>query len=558
MTDGISLDGIWDFAFFEGKSIEDLLPEIKAASPRGKLLVPSCFDLEEGLMGKRGTALYKKTFFLEQELESPLLVIDGMGLRGYFEIDGKPLGTYSLPYSKIEIHTGKLARGRHSIAALSDNRFDREKIPLAQPYYDFYLYGGFYHGVSIAPHDKKIRIRTLDYSIGMIGIECVNFGSPPFRCNVSFDGNDGQDILLTEPECTLCVPGFKLWSPENPNLHSVTLRHGKMCITETFGIREISSKDRKLFLNGKEIFLRGVNRHEAHPSFGAATPVELMHSDLKRIKNLGCNFVRGAHYPQSQKFLDLCDRLGILVWEESLGFGNGFHDGIDDFALAKFEEDQISQTKLMVENSFNHPSVIIFGFMNEFESGREEGKILCDKLIETIKKANSGRLVTFACCFSDADKSNENTDIVSFNTYPGWIGSDAGDSAETERIIRDEVARLVKLHRNRHPGKPIIISEMGTCGIYGFRDDAAAQWSENFQNEYVSDILGAVLEQNCSTVRSNISGIVLWQLNDSKSFLRKGSTIRTKPLGENLAGIFDGYRRPKLVRDTIKKHYLDN
>ena len=100
-------------------------------------------------------------------------------------------------------------------------------------------------------------------------------------------------------------------------------------------------------------------------------------------------------------------------------------------------------------------------------------------------------------------------------------------------------------------GKPILISEMGCCGIYGHHDEAAAQWTEEFQAGYLSEVIDAVFSS------SDTAGLALWQFNDAKSYHRSGAVIRCKPLSQNLAGVYDQYRRPKLaaqiVADKFKK-----
>ena len=92
---------------------------------------------------------------------------------------------------------------------------------------------------------------------------------------------------------------------------------------ETFGIREIRTENARILLNGKPIYLKGFNRHESAPISGAATTLQEMLVDLQHLKSLHVNFIRGCHYPQSQTFLQLCDQMGFLVWEESLGASGG-------------------------------------------------------------------------------------------------------------------------------------------------------------------------------------------------------------------------------------------
>jgi beta-glucuronidase len=323
-------------------------------------------------------------------------------------------------------------------------------------------------------------------------------------------------------------------------------------VSARFGIRAVEAREGRIWLNGKPVWLKGANRHDAHPTFGAATPDALMALDIQNLKALGCNFVRGAHYPQSRRFLDLCDENGLLVWEESLGWGNGQsytdREG-GEFADARFAADQLAQTRLMVEKSFNHPSVIIFAFMNEFASQKPEGKALADKLIDAIRSQDSGRLVTFACNHTPDDISNANTDIVAFNTYPGWIGTDAGSPENLRRIVREDVDKIVSRFRSLYPDKPIMVSEMGTCGVYGQHDAAGAQWTEEFQAEYVGDTIDAAF------ANKDICGFTIWQFTDARSYHRGGATIRTKPFAQNLAGLFDGFRRPKLVTATVRERF---
>ncbi len=271
-----------------------------------------------------------------------------------------------------------------------------------------------------------------------------------------------------------------------------------------------------------------------------------MIEDLQNLKALNCNFIRGCHYPQDQRFLDLCDRMGFLVWEESLGWGNTKEQMADPEFIALQEK----QTRLMVRNSVNHPSVIIWAFLNEFESGTQEGQTLCRKLVAAIRKEDDSRLVTFACSHVWNDICTALTDIVAYNTYPGWISADAAE--EPPSYIRENRDKIIERFRTYNPpDKPIMVSEMGCCGLYGSHDRAAAQWSEEFQAEYLAEVIRQVFAS------PDLCGLAIWQFNDTKSYLRKGSNIRCKPLAQNLAGVFDQYRRPKLAAETVKKLFAE-
>ncbi len=568
----LDLNGSWLFRFEEGARIADAAnPDF---TPERTMPVPACFDTMPDFYLRRGVGLYRRTFHLDRDVPAAWLVVEGMGLVGSFAIDGRPIATSALPYSTLRLPTGPLAAGRHTVSAAIGNRFDEPLLTLARPYYDFYLYGGFYHGVSLEFDDRRLRVRTRDYRDGTVEIEAAGFAAGDFDAALLFDGENEVAATFRGGRATVKVPDFKLWSPDEPNLHTVELeelpaerrgsaatRHSsrvtRHCrgVSARFGIRAVEAREGRIWLNGKPVWLKGANRHDAHPTFGAATPDALMALDIQNLKALGCNFVRGAHYPQSRRFLDLCDENGLLVWEESLGWGNGQsytdREG-GEFADARFAADQLAQTRLMVEKSFNHPSVIIFAFMNEFNSALPAGRAIAESLADAIRSYDAGRLVTFACNCSSTDICNDLTDIVSFNTYPGWIGSQPGDGANLKRLMAENIADIVARHRAKWGGKPIIVSEMGACGEYGRHDAAAAQWTEEFEAEYLADAIGA------AAANPEIAGFTIWQLTDCRSYHRGGADIRCKPFAENLAGVFDGYRRPKIpVAAAVTRTFAD-
>ena len=519
----ISLGGIWDFRFEENKSLEQVYDLDFTAND--KMCVPGCWDMMPDYYLKRGTALYRRTFTAEKDFKDAVLEIEGMGLRGRFAIDGRELGEYPYPYAKLEIPVGKLCKGEHEIVAALDNRFDKEKMKLARSFYDFYLFGGFYRGVRIVEKEPKIFVRTLDYRTGLIEVEVE--GDRKFRKTLK---------------------DFKLWSPEEPNMTTIEVDGRKV----RFGVRQIEARDRKLWLNGKELFLKGVNRHDQSPLGGATVPEIEWVQDLQHLKDLGGNFIRGAHYQQADRFLELCDEMGVLVWEESLGWGNGqdYTNTLGDFTDPEFREQQIRQTRDMVRNRFNHPSVIIHAFLNEPGSWSKECKSLIDELIATVKAENSGKLVTFACNIWETDICNENTDIVAFNTYPGLIPCFPGEPDSFKKKVNDNLDTIISTFRQRYPDKPIMVSETGCGAVYGWHDEAANVSTEEFQNEY----LGYVFENLWNN--PDVIGYSIWQMNDNRTYSRNSEDQPAKTfMGMSHAGLYNFLRQPKKSVETVR-HYF--
>lgn len=551
---GVDLNGSWEFRFEEGKSAEEAFVADFVATDT--MIVPGCFDMMPKWLMKKGTGLYRRVFELDRDVSAAWLIIDGVGLRAKFKIDGREIGVDEFPWSRVELATGPLKAGRHVIEAAVDNRIDIRTNRLFFPRYDFYSFGGFFHGLSLSFDNRILRVRTRDFEKGLVEIEAVNFSKTHFDATIVFDGVNKVDATFKAGRATVRVPKFKLWSPDSPNLHTVVVDG---CAAR-FGVRDIRVDGTHILLNGKRLILKGVNRHESHPDQGAATSEELMLRDIQLLKSIGGNFIRGAHYPQAQRFLDLCDENGILVWEESLGWGNLATQMDREVRDPIFRKLQVEQTRLMVRNSFNHPSVIFFGFLNECQSSEEDVKSLVEELAAVIRAEDSGRLVTFAVnrlpngeVGQEEDISAGCCDVISFNTYPGWIDrSDGpGDKESLACLIKSGpygVDTIVACFERRYPGKPILIAEMGTCGLYGKRDPAGGAWSEEFQAEYFDDVLSAALSN------TRLSGVTLWQFCDARSYHRRGP-VRVKPLSTNLAGLFDGYRRPKLAVEVVRRHF---
>jgi len=543
------LNGTWRFSFHANMKMEETDPT--AEQPADWMTVPGCFDCMPHQYCQRGCAFYSHTFTLEEDWTAAWLRIDGMGLRGSFFIDGRPLGSCALPYSAFELEIGRISAGEHRITALLDNNFDPDKMKLFKPFYDFYAFGGFYHGVSLRlsketnPLDR-IFVRTVDYRTGKLDLEFVFKHETPkkFKVILSINQELGKEYEITDGRLALERPDLPLWSPDSPAVHQLRAVIGTDVVTETFGIREIRTENERFVLNGKEIYLKGFNRHESAPVSGAATTHQQMLVDLQHLKSLHANFIRGCHYSQSQEFLELCDRMGILVWEESLGWGNPEEELKDP----EFIRLQVEQTRLMVRNSFNHPSVIIFAFLNENHSYTDAGVEICRRLAETIRAEKSGRLVTFGSCWNLKDRALEYMDVLTFNTYPGWIQASYSDDPldEIEPNQKKLLAHLREVHGR---GKPILVSEMGCCGIYGQHDEAGAQWTEEFQAGYLAKVIDTV------TSSPEIAGLTLWQFNDAKSYHRSGASIRCKPMSQNLAGVYDQYRRPKLAAQTVAEKF---
>ncbi len=552
------LSGLWDFAFFPQK--EAALPGFESPERivfKEKQIVPGCFDATGTYAGQRGLGIYRTPVKVSKN-GKVRLEIGATTVSAKIFWDNALIGENKLAYSGVA-YEFDTAAGSHELVIAVENRIDTDYNPLAWNYYDFHFSGGILRSVCLYELPEGTRlgrctVTTLDITTGRVRLDAELFHAPETMLQtlaVSFDaaaaGRHEFSFINGTATLELNVPDFKLWSMEEPNLHTVTiaLPDGSDAVTERFGIRTVETKDQKILLNGKAIYPAGFNRHESHPEFGAALPPAVMMEDLQILRSLNCNFVRGCHYPQDQYFLDLCDELGFLVWEESLGWGNT----PEQAERADFCALQREQTVLMVRNSRNHPCVILWGFLNECHSHTEPYRNLIGQLVRDIKAVDQTRPTTFASMMiAYGEQSLDLVDIISCNTYPGWYGVDNNEPDPVSRIAprMDEV--IAETSTPELVNKPLLISEIGTAALSGCHDRIRRQqWTEEFQADYTQEVIRVLAE------RPRIQGLIFWQFFDARTYEGGGALNRAR--GFNNKGMLDEYRREKMAADTVRNAF---
>ncbi len=512
------LDGIWNFRW------QEELPEGEAVSYSGFssdfAAVPGCFDAVGLKYPQCGTGYYSRKVYAGGKLR---LKIASFGLHCVVSWDGKIIGESYFSWSPLVVDF-ESEEGEHELCIAVDNIMKNH--PLFRNFYDFYNFGGIYDHVTLENiFENEIRylaVLPIDHTTGEVEL-CVETDAE--KIDVSFDGK----FFKSYPNFTsirMNVPNFKVWSPENPELHTVTVNEK----TVTFGIRTLDWSGKTLKLNGREIKLIGVNRHESHPEFGAATPESLIASDLQQIKEAGFNFVRGSHYPQREFFFDMCDRLGLLVWEEPLSWGNNE----DDLKSQKFMDSLAQQLTLTIRNSINHPSLIIHGFLNECASDTQSGYAAVRRLMNICHAEDPTRPATFASNRPGSDICFDLVDVIAINIYPAWYGSDH----------LEDIPRILDEYAEKLNSKALFISEIGAAAMLG--DHSGNPWSEEYQFE-LTDI---VLE--CVRKNPAWSGVMYWLYCNANTYI-DSARARFRPRGFNNKGMLDEYRRPKLAWQKISE-----
>lgn len=542
-----NLDGVWDFFFIEGdKNPDKLKPE--SIKYDEIMPVPGVFDATPKYAGKRGTGIYR-TFIETDSLTNSVLKIEGLGLWAKIYVENEGISTIRIPYSGVTVDIPKSKKTKRELVIVINNMYDNELTPMFHQYYDFYGYGGIYRTIELQQlpecNIERVVVQTIDIEKGIVRLGITLAGETPEKqkFNIAFDDADAQEFSLNindnEASIELPVPNFELWSPKNPNLHTVTVTTDNDDITERFGIRIVSTDNGQITINGNPIKLLGFCRHEAHPEFGPVQPQQLIIEDLHHMKKMGCNFIRGVHYPMDQRFLDLCDKLGFLVWEETLGWQNTS----EQYQNEDFYQLQMLQIKQMIKNSANHPSIILWGFLNEGNS-EDVTTDMYEASCKLIRENDPTRLVTYASNHPYSDLYWKYVDVISVNIYPGWYAWDK-EKVRPLNEIKETIDKVKTfIEEEGFSDKPFILSEIGAGAIYGWHDPLNSHWSEEYQADYLSEVCNATVEDD------RISGLAIWHFADCRTYNSCKALFR--PRAFNNKGIMDEYRRPKLAYREVK------
>lgn len=552
-----SLNGLWDFAFLGSIDLGPFDPHQSRSWER--IPVPSVFDILPAYAGKRGAAVYQTT--LDVPAHQPArLEFGAVSMWSRIYIDGTPLHEQRCGYAPFSVALPPSASTRRTITVLLDNRFDAKRLPMHEEKFDFYQYGGILREVTChllpatGPFLDHVHVTPgADYQSGAITV-AITLSAPPVEGQsvvIQFDDAPAQLHVLSDALTTtlsLHVPAPRVWSPQSPQLHRMRVilrdRNGRDYddVSIRFGLRRIEVRSGKLLLNGEPLILRGYNRHEWHPHYGPCTPLLQMANDLLLLRDLGCNFVRGAHYPQDARFLDLCDELGFLVFEENLGW----QQDRNVLSNPDYRRDHAESLLAMVNASYNHPCVILRGFLNEAESDQPASRPIYEESVALLRRHDPSRLITYATDRLPNGKTDlhlDLVDVVSINLYPGWYGCEGVENPlSLIAPCMDKMVRLVD-EMGFHE-KPILFSEIGAEGLYGWHDPHQDFFSEEYQAAYLATACTKALslERSC--------GIALWQFCDTRTY-GKGKSL-SRPRTFNNKGTVDEYRRPKLAYAAVK------
>lgn len=491
---------------------------------------------EEKLLYYEGTVWFRRMFDFQDisTAERVFVHFGAVNYRADVYLNGTKLGIHEGGFTPFVFEvTGLLKSKDNFLIVKADNTRKREAVPTVIT--DWWNYGGITRDVTLVKvpsnfiTDYKIQLekgnsKTIAGYVQLDGSELagkpVKVSIPELKVEQSFTTDErGRAKIRFD------VKKLKRWSTSDPKLYECIIKTDEDQLSDQIGFRNIDVKGVDILLNDQPVFLRGISVHEENPiKGGRAIGKEDARLLLGWAKELGCNFVRLAHYPHNEHMVRMADEMGMLVWEENPVYWNLLYDNPKTYQLA---EQQLTE---VVQRDKNRASVIIWSMANETPQSESRLTFL-KNLAETTRSIDNTRLISAALekqavegkenVLTVDDPFTEYVDVMSFNEYVGWY------DGLPEKC--DRVSWEIK------ENKPVFISEFGGGALQGMHGDVDERWTEEFQEDlYIKSV--KMLREI-----PQLRGMSPWILTDFRSPRRM------------LPYIQDGWNRKGLLSQTGEK-----
>jgi beta-galactosidase len=544
------------------------------------------FDDEPGFY--QGTAWYAKSLSVPQEWKNNevFLHFEGANQETEVYLNGKKVGIHVGGYTAFGFNLSPhLNFGGNNLLTVRVNNAHNKNIPPLRA--DFTFYGGIYRNVRLIV-TEAIHFDMGNYASDGVFTDIQNVSEE--NADVSIKGrivnsktqaqkvrvetqiidkknkvvaSENHQVNLAAGEVydflsgNLLIQKPNLWSPDNPYLYNVIVRIYKTGAKETaideivlpLGLRWFEfDKQNRFVLNGKPLKLIGTNRHQDLPQKGNALSDYDHRNDFKKIRELGFNFVRLAHYPQAQEVYRMCDKLGLLVWSE-IPIVNRITQ-TDEFTqnCLNMQREHIRQTR-------SHPSVVLYGYMNEVmiqmlsddDMPENEKQQVADATVKLARRIESlikeeapDRKTVMAIHYHEGYNKYglaDVTDVLGWNLYFGWY----------YKNMEDLTAFLSEQHE-LYPDRPLIVSEYGPGADIRNHTESPVPW--DYSEDYQIIMHQSYLQQMMNI--SYLAGFAAWNFADFGSERRKDAIPHV-----NQKGLVNFDRSEKAVCDLYRAWFSE-
>lgn len=549
------LDGLWDFVFDKDNVGLDQSWQTHFPAEHDRMPVPGCWNNELGKYEYEGVAWYRTQVTLENPTHLRLLFHAVMGHADVYW-NGQHLGYHYGGFTPFDFTLADVPAGAHELIVRTDSTLTTNTLPYH--IVDWFHYGGIIRPVEVQ-HLSDVWIENMRLTYEMTGetsadvrvqlnIRSMTDTSTEVPVTLYRNGEifQNDNAYLSAKGSTEIVieqtwQDLSRWEMDDPALYLIRAIVGQDDRADRIGFRTVETRDKKIWLNGKEVYLQGVNRHEEHPEWGFAFPNKLMTKELDIIMQMGCNTVRGSHYPQSEYWIDLLDENGLLFWSEIPIWGAAFPAAETDDPLF-VERAQVMMDE-MIERDFHHPCIIFWSVHNEIDTRSQQAYDLSIKMTHLVRSKDSSRLVAYATMHPMTDICLGLFDVIGINYYGGWYFGHAEF---------DEMLEVFHKRCNEYgaPDTPVLMTEFGGAGVQGDSGWEPRLFSEDYQAELLSKSLKLFRSD------AKISGTYVWQFADTRGqLLSHQPHFRDRARSFNNKGLVNEYRKPKLAYRVVKGIY---
>ncbi|MGB5461670.1 MAG: glycoside hydrolase family 2 TIM barrel-domain containing protein [Eudoraea sp.] len=472
------------------------------------LTVPGDWNSQyEKLEFYEGVLWYRRNFTVSLKEDKRYFIHFGaVNYESHIYLNGKKLGVNKGGFTPFQFEVGdKLLDGDNFLVVMVDNTRKKDEVPTINT--DWWNYGGITRDVNLVEtpesfiNDYKVQLAKNDATKikgyieldGSAGEESVVVQIPELKINQSYTTDASGKVSFEIP-----VKKIQLWNPESPKLYEVKISSSQDAVTDKIGFRTIATEGKNILLNGESIFMKGIAMHEENPLLGGRLRSDGdMRMMLRWAKELGCNYVRLAHYTHNETMLRLADEMGLLVWSEVPVYWTISWENEETYKNAE------NQLSVSIQRDKNRASIIIWSVGNETPV-TEARNVFMGKLVDKTRSLDDTRLVAAALeveregyTITVDDTLGEKLDLASFNQYGGWYWS--------------EPKELPKYAFDIKFNKPVVITEFGGGALAGFHADDDTMWSEEYQE------LIYINQLKMMDKIDGLRGITPWILVDFKS-----------------------------------------
>ena len=461
--------------------------------------LPACWNTveKEYLLYENSMVFTRNFSFAKNKGERVLLKIGAANYLCYVFLNKTFMGMHRGGSTPFFVDVTDKLEADNRILLVVDAARRPEQVPTVNT--DWFNYGGAYRDIELLRLPETYIKR---FQIGLVpdgtyrNIQVTVALSEPIHTTAVLTVNElgvHEEICVENGVGSAVFSAApSLLSPESPTLYNVRLTCGQDTVTDRVGFREIKVEGRDILLNGKPLYLRGISCHEDSASNGKALTDEERMENLRLAKELGCNFMRLAHYPHSEKMAQIADEYGLLLWEEIPVYWAIHFTNPNTYADA---ENQLLE---LIYRDWNRASVIVWSVGNE-NADTDERFAFMSRLSDCARRVGGNRLLSAACLVDAvtntiADRMAAKLDIIGINEYCGWYIPD--------------FEYLPQMLRNSNPDKPVVISEFGADALSGHHGTVTDKGTE--------DCMAAIYEQQIATLRAidYVKGMTPWILYD--------------------------------------------